>query len=81
MAVRMNIVVADGIPELLTELAGGERRRGDWISETVKAIADGRASGQIKEERLQAQIDGMLVKLAQVDARLAELEQIARRGF
>lgn len=34
--VRLNLAVEEGVPELLTELAGSERQRGAYISELVK---------------------------------------------
>ena len=81
MTVRLNLSVDDDVPDLLTELAGSERRRGEYISALVRSVAEGRASGQLKEERLQAQIDGILVRQSKMEGRLSELEQTVRTAL
>jgi len=39
MSERLNRMVEDGIADLLTELAGGERRRGAWLSDLVRGMS------------------------------------------
>ena len=36
MAERLNLSVDDGVGELLTTLAGGERKRGQWLSDMIR---------------------------------------------
>lgn len=39
MTERLNLMVDEGISDLLTELAGGERKRGQWLSDLVRGMA------------------------------------------
>lgn len=36
MSERLSLVVEDGVGALLTQLAGGERRRGQYVSDLVR---------------------------------------------
>lgn len=37
---RLNLAVDDGVGDLLTRLAGGERKRGAWLSDLVRGMDD-----------------------------------------
>ena len=39
MGERLNLAVDDGIGDLLTQLAGGERKRGQYLSDLVRGLA------------------------------------------
>ena len=72
---RLHLSGVDGTSAKLTALAGGERRRGAYLSKLVARIYEARGSETVTLERLQAQIDGMLAQSKQSKARLADLER------
>ena len=75
MAERLNLSVIDGTGEMLTALAGGERKRGAYLSELVAQIFTARGSEGVTLERLQAQLDGVHAQQKQSEARIADLER------
>jgi len=42
----LHLAVDDGIADLMTELAGGERKRGLWLSQLVRVMAEQQTNGQ-----------------------------------
>lgn len=84
MAERLSLVVGDGVGALLTELAGGERRRGQYVSMLVRGlvVADEIAAGTITPafavHGLAARVAGLEGRLEAAEAQLAAV--IAQRA-
>lgn len=75
MSERLNLIVDDGIGEQLAQLAGGERRRGQWLTDLVRAMIENReqaAASSLDELRLS--FIGLLSEVKLQDARLARVE-------
>ena len=75
MAERLNLSVDDGVGELLTDLAGGERRRGQWLSDLVRGQHSqlGKAGGG-DVETLRLTISGLMGQVRQNEGRVLTLE-------
>jgi hypothetical protein len=84
MAERLNLAVDDGIGTLLTELAGGERRRGQYLSMLVRGLimADDAATSTVTPafavHGLAARVAGLEGRLEAAEAQLAAV--IAQRA-
>lgn len=75
MSERLNLIVEDGIGDQLAALAGGERRRGQWLSDLVRAMIENReqaAASSLDELRLS--FVGLLSEVKLQDVRIARLE-------
>ena len=77
MGVRLNLNVDDDIPEMLTLLAGGERKRGEKVSELVRAVYEsrGRAKGGADLARIENELAGMAGKIKEWEGRQVQLER------
>lgn len=77
MGVRLNLNVDDDIPAMLTELAGGERKRGDKVSELVRALyqSRNRAPGGSQVDRIENELSGITGRLNELDGRLVRVER------
>lgn len=77
MSDRLNLVVDDGIGEIMTEMAGGERRRGQWLSELVRAMYEqgikAQAGGDL--EALRYSVTGMTGQIKILEGRLVNMEK------
>jgi hypothetical protein len=73
---RINLQVEDGVGDKMTELAGGERRRGAWLSDLVNAMhAQQQMPVQPAElETLKLAFAGMVARLSMAEARAARTE-------
>jgi hypothetical protein len=75
MAERLNLSVDDGVGDLLSELAGGERKRGQWLSDLVRG-----QHSQLSQvagsdfETLRLTISGLVGQVRQNEGRLLILE-------
>ena len=76
MGVRLNLNVDDDIPEMLTALAGGERKRGDKVSEIVRDLylIRNRAPGGSQNDRIEHELAGIAGRLTELDRRQAGAE-------
>ena len=87
---RLNLSVDEGIGDLLSKLAGGERKRGDYLSQLLRSIDESQGANvtgmDIESLRLMVQgmggrlkaLEGELMRLqAQVAAIIAERHQVA----
>ena len=74
MAERLNLAVDEGIGELLTQLAGGERRRGAYLSDVVRGLAQTQQTPGADVTTLTFAVRGMGGQVAGLDARLSILE-------
>ena len=85
---RLNLSVDEGIGDLLSKLAGGERKRGDYLSQLLRSIDESQGVDvtrmDIESLRLMVQgmggrlkaIEGELIRVqAQVAAVIAERQQ------
>ena len=76
MSDRLNLVVEDGIPEMLTTLAGGERKRGQWLSDMVKAMHEQQDKLLGSDlDALKLGFGGLAGQMKGIDARVMKLEQ------
>lgn len=77
VGVRLNLNVDDDIPAMLTELAGGERKRGDKVSELVRALyqSRNRAPGGSQVDRIENELSGITGRLNELDGRLVRVER------
>lgn len=77
MSDRLNLVVDDGIGEIMTEMAGGERRRGQWLSELVRAMHEqgikAQAGGDF--ETLRYSVTGMTGQIKILEGRMVNMEK------
>ena len=81
MSVRLNLLVDEDIPAMLTELAGGERKRGEKVSELVRAVYEGRgrAKGGSDLARIENELAGVAGKLKEIEGRLLQVEGTVQR--
>jgi len=76
---RINLVVGSDIPDCLTHLAGGERRRGEYVTRLIRSMQAGESSvrpssATSEAETLQLAIVGLLARLKHTEERLAAVE-------
>lgn len=74
MAERLNLSVDDGIGDLLSQLAGGERKRGEYLSKLLVGMAQHRGPTVSNDEMLGMAVRGLAGKVQSHDGRLAMLE-------
>lgn len=79
MGERLNLAVDDGIGDLLTQLAGGERKRGAYLSDLIRGMAQTQGSPGIDVQLLFNAVRGLTGQLAGVDGRVAMLESEVER--
>ena len=75
MSIRLNLSVEDDIPDKLSALAGGERKRGEYLSELVRNLYQSRQVEGITAERQQVMIDGLLAQVKHLEGRLSRTER------
>ncbi len=77
---RVNLVVEYDIPDIMTELAGGERKRGQWLTELVRDFAAGKYMlVSDHEEEMAGILERTIVYQEQSEARLRRLESSFNR--
>ena len=75
MSERLNLSVEDGIGALLSELAGGERKRGQWLSDLVRGMSDHAAQVAGSDfESLRLSHAGLIGQVRQNEGRLLLME-------
>ncbi len=75
MVERLNLSVDEGISEMLTDLAGGERKRGQWLSDLVRSMHEQRqqiASSDV--EQIKMGFAGLVGSTKMLEARVLNLE-------
>lgn len=78
MSDRLNLMVDDGVGDMLTTLAGGERKRGEYLSALVRGLYETRAQAGLPLETLQYAVQGHSGQLLSLHGRVVALEnQIA----
>ena len=78
--IRLNLLVEDDVPAMLTELAGGERKRGEKVSALVRALYEARAArpAASQADRIEHELAGITGRIRELDGRLSALERLAR---
>lgn len=74
MAERLNLAVDDGVGNLLTELAGGERRRGQYLSDVVRGLAMTKGMPGADVQTLLFAVRGVTGQVQALEGRLAIIE-------
>lgn len=74
MGERLNLMVDEGISDLLTQLAGGERRRGAYLSDVIRGLASTTASPGADALTMTFALKGMGSSVAGLEARLSRVE-------
>ena len=79
---RMNLVVGDDIPDLLSELADGERKRGEYLTHLIRAIATGDDATPrgVDVEGLRLQLLGIAGLVKQLEGRVMATESALAKG-
>ena len=74
--VRMNLTVEDGVPAMLAEMAGGERKRGEYLSRVVRQLYAGHLEITKGDdlESLKLTQAGLAVKVRGLEVRLSVVE-------
>ncbi len=76
MTERINLNVEDGVADLMSRLAGGTRKRGQWLSSLVIAMAETEAQAQSSDvEQIKMALAGMIGQQKQTEGRVIALEQ------
>ena len=73
MSTRINLSVDEDVPDKLTDLAGSERKRGQYLSDLTQSIHANRGKSAVTQERMEALIDGVLARQAKIRGELSEL--------
>lgn len=73
---RINLVVGADIPDKLTELAGGERKRGEYLTGLIRAMHAGEraATAGADIEQIKLLLTGLAAKSLTQENRLAVVE-------
>ncbi|MEM7131977.1 MAG: hypothetical protein AAF702_37035 [Chloroflexota bacterium] len=75
MAERLNLTVEPDVGEMLTQLAGGERKRSAYLSDLVKGIHESEQEAQVSDlEELKMAFAGLVGKSKMIEWRLQRLE-------
>ena len=77
MSERLSLMVDQDVPGLLTELAGGERKRGEYLSKLARAVYDNdrMVAAGADVEALRLQLTGMAARLIALEGRLLASER------
>lgn len=71
---RINLHVDTGTADMLTALAGGERRRGKYISRLINAIYHNQESEPTELDDLKLSFRGMAATQKTLEQRVAKME-------
>lgn len=75
MVERLNLTVDDGIGDMLTELAEGERKRGQWLSNLVRSMYDQRRQLAVSDiEQVKMGFTGLVGTTRMLESRVTQLE-------
>lgn len=76
MTERITLTVEDGVGELLAALAGGERKRGAWLSEQIRVWHETQARTVGSDvEALRMQVLGLAGNVKALEGRLLHVER------
>ena len=73
---RLNLSVDEGVGDLLTKLAGGERKRGDYLSQLLRSIDESEGSDVtgLDIESLRLMVQGMGGRLKSMEGELMRVQ-------
>lgn len=74
MSDRLNLMVDEGVGDMLTALAGGERKRGEYLSSLVRGLYETQAQAGLPLETLQYAVNGHSGQLLSLHGRVTILE-------
>ena len=76
-SVRANFVLGADIPDKLTALAGGERKRGEYLTKLIRSLYSAEEQGNAGAdlETVKLTVMGLASKQLMVEGRLMKLEQ------
>lgn len=72
--IKMTILVDDDIPDILTALARGERKRGQWITDTARSLHNQSQYAGDDLHMIHLIMGSLAGKVKMIDARLSKLE-------
>jgi len=77
MTTRLNLSVADDIPEKLAALAGGDRKRGQFLTALIRSLYDAQTTTQegMDTEALRLQLMGLAGQVRALESRLMQVEK------
>ncbi len=77
MSERVTLAVEDGVGEMLTALAGGERKRGEYLSRVVRALYAGELEQRdvTRIERVEFAFAGFVAEHRQLEGRVRRMER------
>ncbi len=76
MTERLNLKVEEGIGKLMTQLAKGERRRGRWLSDLVRAMHEQESQALTSNlETIKLGLAGLAGQNKQLEGRVVRVEQ------
>lgn len=74
MAGELDLIVEDGIGDLLTQLAGGERKRGQYLSDLVRGLAQTQGAPGADVQTLLFAVRGVTGQVQGLEGRLSMVE-------
>lgn len=74
MSERLNLTVNDGVSDLLSSLAGGERKRGEYLSALILGMAQHRGPSIDDAETLALAMKGLAGQVKMLTGKVAVLE-------
>jgi hypothetical protein len=74
MAGELDLIVEDGIGDLLTQLAGGERKRGQYLSDLVRGLAQTKGAPGADAQTLLFAVRGVTGQVQGLEGRLSMVE-------
>ena len=76
MSERLNLLVDEGVGAMLTELAEGERKRGQWISTFVRSVYEQRQQIAVSDiEQIRVGFTGLIGTTRALENRVQSLER------
>ena len=79
---RLTVSVDEEVKEMLLDLAEGERKQGEYVTDLIRNAYNNRQMGisHLDLEMLKLTLEGMASRLRQQEARLLVLEQQVAQG-
>ena len=76
MVERLNLTVDDGVSQMLTELAEGERKRGQWLTNLVRSMYEQKQQIAVSDfEQIKVGFTGLVATSNALESRVARLER------
>ena len=76
MVERLNLTVDDGVGQMLTELAEGERKRGQWLTNLVRSMYEQKQQIAVSDfEQIKVGFTGLVATSNALESRVARLER------